>query len=171
MAHVLQSAKEPELNYFICTLGQAVKINAQGPHVFKTVNDLIDCQARTIPQAPAVGFPVPPDSENNGPEWQQRFLSMLVSSRRGLGIRNLICALLSVRGSTARINRDRAIFVKVTAGVYDTYQDCSTTMPKLHRLPFRMARSDEVGAFGPSHRVRITLTGCAEVKSELNPRW
>jgi acyl-CoA synthetase (AMP-forming)/AMP-acid ligase II len=92
MAHVLQSTQEPELNYFVCTLGQAARINAQSPHVFKTVNDFIDFQARTIPQAPAVAFPIPPDSKNDGLEWQQRILSMLVSSR-GLGIRDLICAL------------------------------------------------------------------------------
>lgn len=91
MAHVAQSTQEPELNYFVSTLGQAARINAQSPHVFKTVDDFIDFQARTIPQAPAVGFPIPPDSRNDGPEWQQRILSMLVSSR--LRIRDLICPL------------------------------------------------------------------------------
>lgn len=90
MAHVLQSTQEPELNYFVCTLGNAAKINAQNPHVFKTVNDFVDFQARVIPQVPAVGFPIPPDSKTDGPEWHQRILSMCMSGT-ACESKDLIC--------------------------------------------------------------------------------
>lgn len=50
-----------DLNYFICTLGQAVKVNQENPHRFATINEFIDHQAHTIPDRLAVGFPVPND--------------------------------------------------------------------------------------------------------------
>lgn len=45
------------LNYFTCTLGQAARWNADHPHPFSTVNDLIDAQAKELRQRPAVNFP------------------------------------------------------------------------------------------------------------------
>ncbi|KAI9844350.1 MAG: putative NRPS-like protein biosynthetic cluster [Sclerophora amabilis] len=57
----------PNLNYFICTLGQAAQINAREPHDFSTVNDFLDRQAQLIPNRPAVGFPKP--SLNSDGPW------------------------------------------------------------------------------------------------------
>ena len=77
MAETLRSNEAPELSYFTCTLGQAAAINAQNPHGFKTVNDFIDRQARVIPQNPAVGFPIPPTTNNDGTDWQYKVFSMV----------------------------------------------------------------------------------------------
>lgn len=52
-----QAMAETPLNYFTCTLGDAAKWNAQHPHPFATVNDLIDEQAKELRQRPAVNFP------------------------------------------------------------------------------------------------------------------
>ena len=72
-----QSTAEPEVNYFVCTLGQAATLNAAAPHAFRTVNDLLDVHARRIPEYPAVGFPVPNnDAKHECAAWQQRILSM-----------------------------------------------------------------------------------------------
>ena len=58
-----------DVNYFVCTLGQAAALNAKKPHSFKTVNDFIDLQARQYPTRPAVGFPVPPKNKETDDEW------------------------------------------------------------------------------------------------------
>lgn len=55
-----KSPMKPATNYFICTLGEAAEFNAQTPHRFKTINELVDQQSREIPLRPAVAFPVPP---------------------------------------------------------------------------------------------------------------
>lgn len=55
-----QPEQDYDLNYFVCTLGQAAAINAEIPHSWKTVNDFIDHQAEKHPDRPAAGFPVPP---------------------------------------------------------------------------------------------------------------
>lgn len=49
----------PNLNYFTCTLGQAVEVNSARPHEFETINDFLDVQASRYPDLPAVGFPRP----------------------------------------------------------------------------------------------------------------
>lgn len=49
--------RETQLNYFICTLGEASRWNREHPHPFHTVNDLIDEQAKELRQRPAVNFP------------------------------------------------------------------------------------------------------------------
>jgi hypothetical protein len=46
-----------DLNYFVCTLGQAASIKAKNHRQFMQVNDFVDCQARAFPNRPAVGFP------------------------------------------------------------------------------------------------------------------
>lgn len=46
-------------NYFTCTLGEAAEINSRKPSEFKTMNDLIDIQAKRVPNNWAVAFPVP----------------------------------------------------------------------------------------------------------------
>ncbi len=79
MAHISQMKVEPELNYFVCTLGQAAITNAENPHGFQTVNNFLDLQARLIPQNPAVGFPIPSKSRDGDTQWQQRILSMFLS--------------------------------------------------------------------------------------------
>lgn len=58
-----------DLNYFVCTLGQAATLNANRPHSFQTVNDFIDLQARQYPTRPAVGFPVPAKDKERDSEW------------------------------------------------------------------------------------------------------
>ena len=58
-----------DVNYFVCTLGQAAALNAKKPHSFKTVNEFIDHQARQYSTRPAVGFPVPPKNKKTDNEW------------------------------------------------------------------------------------------------------
>lgn len=52
--------ESPDLNYFVCTLGQAAlwktRQSAQQPTEFSTVLELIDDQGRDIPNEPAIGF-------------------------------------------------------------------------------------------------------------------
>ena len=57
------------VNYFVCTLGQAATLNAKKPHSFKTANDFIDLQAQRCPTRPAVGFPTPPKDKDIDGEW------------------------------------------------------------------------------------------------------
>ena len=57
------------INYFVCTLGQAATLNAKKSHSFKTANDFIDLQAQQCPTRPAVGFPVPPKDKDIDGEW------------------------------------------------------------------------------------------------------
>ncbi|KAL8847300.1 MAG: hypothetical protein Q9221_007645 [Calogaya cf. arnoldii] len=56
-----------DINYFVCTLGQAVAVNEKSPHGFETITDFLDRQAQIVPNAPAVGFPLP--SGNKDKEW------------------------------------------------------------------------------------------------------
>ncbi|MCJ1306953.1 hypothetical protein MMC25_000597 [Agyrium rufum] len=49
------STASPDLNYFVCTLGQAAAFNATKPHSFKTINEFFD--ERRECKDPAVGFP------------------------------------------------------------------------------------------------------------------
>ena len=66
MASVHLSEDYQDLNYFVCTLGQA---NNGYSQPFKTINDFVDHQARQFPNRPAVGFPVP--HPNAGEQWDQ----------------------------------------------------------------------------------------------------
>ncbi|KAI4125879.1 MAG: hypothetical protein LQ338_004023 [Usnochroma carphineum] len=63
-----------DLNYFVCTLGQAVEVNKKDPHQFKTINEFLDYQARVAPDRLAVGFPVPAIARENG-QWESLILS------------------------------------------------------------------------------------------------
>lgn len=63
------------VNYFVCTLGQAAILNAEKPHSFKNINDLIDLQARQSSTRPAVGFPVPPKDKGIDSDWRFRVYS------------------------------------------------------------------------------------------------
>ncbi|KAL8839469.1 MAG: hypothetical protein Q9176_004465 [Flavoplaca citrina] len=54
--------------YFTCTLGQAAGLNARSPHEFETITQFIDYQARACSKAPAVGFPIP--SEGDDEKWK-----------------------------------------------------------------------------------------------------
>lgn len=58
-----------DINYFVCTLGQAAASIAEKPRTYKTVNDFIDHQAREHPSRPAVGFPIPPKDKEPDLEW------------------------------------------------------------------------------------------------------
>jgi len=68
-----------ETNYFVCTLGQAASINAQRPHHFSNINEFLDRQAQAIPDAPAVGFPIPSRRDGNS-EWNQRIISSFATA-------------------------------------------------------------------------------------------
>ena len=68
---------DAELNYFVCTLGQAAELNAKNPHDFKTVNDLLALQAHDHPDEPAVGFPLPTTGRNDL-QWDYEVLSTFV---------------------------------------------------------------------------------------------
>ena len=63
------SAANADVNYFVCTLGQAAALNADQPHPFKTVNEFIDHQAREHPSHPAIGFPIPPKDKETDKKW------------------------------------------------------------------------------------------------------
>ena len=52
-----QQERVADLNYFVCTLGQAASIKAKNHRPFMQVNDFVDRQARYFPNHPAVGFP------------------------------------------------------------------------------------------------------------------
>ena len=70
MADEQSSTATADVNYFVCTLGQAAALIADKPHPFKTVNEFIDHQAREHPSYPATGFPIPPkDKETENSEW------------------------------------------------------------------------------------------------------
>lgn len=61
-----------DLNYFVCTLGQALEVNVS-PHPYGTINNFLDHQAKVIPDRLAVGFPVPVTDEQ---EWHVDLLCM-----------------------------------------------------------------------------------------------
>ncbi|KAL8873605.1 MAG: hypothetical protein Q9174_000953 [Haloplaca sp. 1 TL-2023] len=48
-----------DLNYFTCTLGQAVAVNERYPHPYETIIDFLEYQAKVVPDDLAVGFPIP----------------------------------------------------------------------------------------------------------------
>ena len=73
MAYMHQSEDYQDLNYFVCTLGQAAAINKDQSQPFKTINDFIDHQARQFPSRPAVGFPIP--RKNGDEQWSQTVYS------------------------------------------------------------------------------------------------
>lgn len=70
----IEEAVGPDPNYFVCTLGQAASINSEHPHQFSNINDFLDELARSIPDAPAVGLPIPSRADGY-PEWSQRIIS------------------------------------------------------------------------------------------------
>ena len=68
---------EEDLNYFVCTLGQAAVWNEKHRHSFETINDLIDGQAENFPDAPAVGFLAQRQRATYGP-WNKRFRMSII---------------------------------------------------------------------------------------------
>lgn len=68
---------EEDLNYFVCTLGQAAVWNEKHPHSFETINDLIDEQAEKVPDAPAVGFLAMRQRATYGP-WNKGFRMFMI---------------------------------------------------------------------------------------------
>jgi hypothetical protein len=46
-------------NYFVCTLGEATELKQDKTPQYSTVNELINQQAKTTADLPAVGFPIP----------------------------------------------------------------------------------------------------------------
>ncbi|MCJ1392520.1 hypothetical protein MMC18_005388 [Xylographa bjoerkii] len=69
------SNKSINQNYFVCTLGRAAELNAKRPHVFETINQFFDAQNASIPDEPAVGFPLPMAHDTSGGEWEYEILS------------------------------------------------------------------------------------------------
>ncbi|KAL8814210.1 MAG: hypothetical protein Q9223_006548, partial [Gallowayella weberi] len=67
-----------DLNYFTCTLGQAVEINDKSPKQYETIPDFLHHQARNVPGAPAVAFPVP-SRDKSGSEWTYDLLTCEVT--------------------------------------------------------------------------------------------
>ena len=65
---------DTELNYFVCTLGQAAELKAKNPYEIKTVNDFFALQAYHYPEEPAVGFPLPKTGGNDR-QWDYEVLS------------------------------------------------------------------------------------------------
>ena len=68
------SHRAVEQNYFTCTLGQAAELNAKCLYSFQTINQFLDAQNTKIPDAPAVGFPLPALLDTNGGEWDYEIL-------------------------------------------------------------------------------------------------
>ena len=68
-------AETVDVNYFVCTLGQAAAFNTEKPHAFKTINEFIDHQARQFPHYPAVGFPSPLKGKEKDKEWNHAVYS------------------------------------------------------------------------------------------------
>lgn len=59
-----------DLNYFVCTLGQAAEFKTLKQQSWATVNDFIDHQASAHPDDPAVGFPIPSDYKDSSARWR-----------------------------------------------------------------------------------------------------
>ena len=76
----MQSARQNvNLNYFVCTLGEAAEINTQNPRSWRTVNDFIDHQAEKFPKRPAVGFPISSHATKKDSGWGFVVYSMEIS--------------------------------------------------------------------------------------------
>ena len=58
-----------EPNYFVCTLGQAAKLNTVTPRQYRTVVEFLDYRRAVSPEDPAVGFPSPLPEAEDGGEW------------------------------------------------------------------------------------------------------
>ena len=59
-----------EQNYFVCTLGDAARINPGRSVSYDTVSGFLDWQATTNPDYDAVAFPLPPLPKHNlDEEW------------------------------------------------------------------------------------------------------
>lgn len=69
----------PEVNYFVCTLGQAASINHRKPHSFRTVHEFLDAQARATPHSPAVAFPTVSGHQKNDAEWAHQVFSAFIA--------------------------------------------------------------------------------------------
>ena len=64
-----------EVNYFVCTLGQAAGINQKNPHSFQTISEFLDVQAQAVPHNPAVGFPTLSGQQKGEAEWNHQVFS------------------------------------------------------------------------------------------------
>ena len=69
MTDAQSSAVSADVNYFVCTLGQAAVLIADKPHPYRTVNEFIDHQAREHSSRPAIGFPTPPQNKETDQKW------------------------------------------------------------------------------------------------------
>ncbi|KAI9884090.1 MAG: putative NRPS-like protein biosynthetic cluster [Watsoniomyces obsoletus] len=64
-----------DINYFVCTLGQAAVLNAADPPPRLTLHEYLDQQAARIPDLPAVGFTLPPKNKEIDDSWTAEILS------------------------------------------------------------------------------------------------
>lgn len=68
-----------DVNYFVCTLGEAATINAVSPQPFETVNEFLKYQSQRVPNHAAVGIPIPSQLPDGPKEWDYTVLSALPS--------------------------------------------------------------------------------------------
>ena len=73
---------EENLNYFVCTLGQAAVWNEKHPHAFGNINDLIDERAQENSNAPAVGFASPEGKAALQGPWEKGYSRYLEVNMR-----------------------------------------------------------------------------------------
>lgn len=76
-ARTEKETTDGDINYFVCTLGEAAVYNANYPHRFTTVNDFVHYQSNRIPNQPAVAFPIPSQNHQVIEEWDYRIFSVL----------------------------------------------------------------------------------------------
>ena len=72
------SSVEEQLNYFTCTLGEAVPLKSRDPVLFSQVNELIDHLAANNPNEAAVGFCYDMQYAYEPNEWTSVTYSMLL---------------------------------------------------------------------------------------------
>ncbi|TKA76412.1 hypothetical protein B0A49_05399, partial [Cryomyces minteri] len=97
------------VNYFVCTLGQAAVLKAEHGHrTFANINDFIDYQAEQVPDQPAVGFPKPPSKDASEP-WKSSVFSFKDIQRGSLNVAQLLFDQLS-KGEHSPVLSERQTF-------------------------------------------------------------
>jgi hypothetical protein len=71
--------KNNDLNYFVCTLGEALEVQQKSSHSYQTINDFFNLQKDSNPDVPAVAFPVP----GSNYEWFREIYSASNCSKPG----------------------------------------------------------------------------------------
>ncbi|KAL8685031.1 MAG: hypothetical protein Q9218_008011, partial [Villophora microphyllina] len=82
-----------DINYFTCTLGQALNGKGRQALPYTTVPEFLKYQANAAPDRPAVGFPVPV-SETQNPRWNHRVYTFAELHKSSLSSAALLGKLL-----------------------------------------------------------------------------